>query len=119
MPFLAPLLLLIGCGEPVVAETAVETTVTTSITTEPTGSGCDKLIIEYYGEDEPVIGDTWTIWLKCDGVTMMGASVIQFDPLDFATLDENEVTFQREGTGILMMQTGSFQVEMTIVVGAK
>ena len=119
MPLLAPLLLLIGCGDPVTAETAEETTFTMTHTTETTDSGCDELFIEYYGEDEPVVGDTWTIWMKCDDITMMGASVIQFDPLDFALIEDNEITFQMEGTGLLMMQTGSFQAEMSIEVSAK
>ena len=63
----------------------------TDTDTDTDDDGCEETWIHYLGEDEPRVGDEWTVWMKCDGALMMGAYIIQLDPTNFASLSNAEV----------------------------
>ena len=76
----------------------------------------DEVELDPLGPAEPVVGDQWTIWLRCDGATLMGATVLRFDPPDFATIDGNVATFQKAGSAKMTMQVGSYRESMDVTV---
>ncbi len=77
---------------------------------------CEETWIDWVGTDDPHVGDEWTVWLRCDDALLTGPTVIQFDPLDFANVDENIITFTHSGKGYLKVQTGAEWAEMDLVV---
>lgn len=77
---------------------------------------CEETWIDWVGSDQPHVGDEWTVWLYCDGALLTGPTVIRFDPLDFATVDENIVTFTEAGPGWMRVQTGSEWAELEFEV---
>ena len=77
--------------------------------------GCDKLEIEYDGQDPPHVGSQWTLWLKCDGA-LMTLTIIRFTPSDFASVDENVATFLQAGDGTISMQAGTERVYQDVTV---
>ena len=79
-------------------------------------SGCDELELKIIGEDEPSVGDEWTVWLYCDGALLTGWGVLRFDPADFALVYDNVATFVYEGTASMTMQVGTFKESMTVTV---
>ena len=81
--------------------------------------GCDETTIDARGPDQPVVGDEWTVWLKCDGALMQGPMVIRFTPADFATLDENVVTFTTAGEASMRVQVGGYREDMDVTVLAE
>lgn len=102
-----------ACGPPAeVVDTSPEPAVEDS-PYEP----CVELEIDPLGPSSPVVGDAWTVWLRCDGATLTGVSVLRFDPSDFATLDGNVCTFRYAGTATMTLQVGSEKAEMLVEVG--
>lgn len=77
---------------------------------------CQEVELDALGPSEPVVGDTWVIWLSCDGARLVGPMVITFDPLDFVQLDDNIAVFQYAGTGTLTVNTGRYRVEAQVTV---
>lgn len=77
---------------------------------------CVETWIDYTGTDSPSVGDEWTVWLRCDGAILTGPTVIRFDPLDFASVEDNVITFARSGEGWMRLQTGVEWAELDIVV---
>jgi hypothetical protein len=104
-------LLLVACT-PEPAETAD----TAPPPEETDAGGCDVVELRWDGPDEPLVGDTWAVSLYCDDALMLGANVLQVDPVDFATIEENVLTFVVAGTGIVRMQSGSYREEVTVTV---
>ena len=78
---------------------------------------CVENWVDYVGPDDPVVGDEWTVWLYCDGALLTGPMVIRFDPLDFATVDENVVTWVMAGEATMRVQTGAEWSELLVTVG--
>ena len=78
--------------------------------------GCDEVTVWVDGKDPPQVGDTWTVLLRCDGTTMTGPMVLRIEPSDLAKLDENTLTFQREGEGTVRAQVGSFRATREVEV---
>ncbi len=76
----------------------------------------EDLEIDAMGPVAPSVGDDWTIWLRCDGTTLIGTLVIRFDPPDFATIDVNTVTFRKAGTAELTVQVGGYRASMDVTV---
>lgn len=79
--------------------------------------GCEETWVNYVGEDEPVVGDEWTVWLYCDDALLTGPMIIRFDPLDFATVYDNVVTWRQTGEAMMYVQTGAERAELTVTVG--
>lgn len=77
---------------------------------------CVELEIDPLGPNNPVVGDEWTVWLRCDGATLTGVSVLRFDPSDFASLDGNVCTFRYAGSATMTLQVGSEKAEMQVEV---
>lgn len=73
----------------------------------PDAQACDVLEIRVNGEDPPTVGDTWTVFLWCDDALLTGTYRIFFDPPDFATLSNNDLTFLYAGEAELTVQAGS------------
>lgn len=105
-------LVLVGCGgEPMETDTDID-----SDTERPIQEGCDEVTVYVDGRDPPQVGDVWTVLLRCDGSTLTGPMVLRIDPTDLADLDENTLTFQREGEGTVRAQVGSFRATREVAV---
>lgn len=76
----------------------------------------EKLEIDVFGPSNPEVGDSWTVWLRCDGVTLVGTAVVRFNPPTFATIDTNEVTFVEPGVAEMTVQVGAYRDSMTVTV---
>ncbi len=77
---------------------------------------CEVLEIDPLGPSPPRVGDTWTVWLRCDGATLMGWTVLRFDPTDFADVDGNEATFRYAGDARMTIQVGTYRESMDVTV---
>lgn len=77
---------------------------------------CESTTLDILGTEVPVVGDEWVIWLDCDGVRLTGPMVIAFDPIDFATIDENLVTFLYAGTAELTVDSGRDDFKQMVTV---
>lgn len=85
---------------------------------EPEGDeACTALTLEHDGPSAPVVGDQWSVFLRCDDATLVGSSVLTVDPPEAAQLDENQVTFRRPGPCTLRLQVGSRAATLDVVVG--
>lgn len=83
-----------------------------------TGDPCDAITLRVDGNDPPVVGDAWTVWLYCDDALLTGTTILQFDPPDLATVTDNNATFLAAGEGLVRMQVGSRRAERDVVVAA-
>ena len=79
---------------------------------------CDesKLEIDVIGPSKPKVGDSWMVWLRCEGVTFVGTAVIRFNPPTFATIDTNDVTFVEAGVAEMTVQVGGYRDSMMVTV---
>lgn len=77
---------------------------------------CGVLEIDYDGDNPPQVGDEWTVWLRCDGAVLMGAVIIQIDPVEAALIYENVLTFAQAGDAVLSMQAGHDTATMDITI---
>ena len=103
---------LTACGDKEPLETA--TPIEDSDDVEPQGCGVVELDVQ--GPEVPKVGDSWTVWLRCDGATMLGATVLRFDPPTIATLDDNVATFVEAGDATMTMQVGVYRETLTLTV---
>ena len=103
---------LTACGDKEPLETA--TPVEDNDDVEPQGCGVVELDVQ--GPEAPKVGDSWTVWLRCDGATMLGATVLRFDPPSIATLDDNVATFVEAGETTMTMQVGAYRETLTFTV---
>ena len=109
-------LLLIGCSKDV-EETGVEDTDPVEDTDEP--KGCGEVTLDLRGPEAPIVGDEWTVLMRCDEAVLTGPMVIRFTPPDFANVDGNTVIFTTAGTGSMRVQVGAYRVDQDLVVGAE
>lgn len=79
-------------------------------------TGCDVLEIGFDGEEEPSVGDAWTVWPICDGSPVFGAMVVQVDPTSCAAVSDGVVTWAESGSCELMVQSGSQRAYQTVDV---
>jgi len=88
------------------------------IVTYPPVSGdpCEEIRLEVGGNDPPVVGDVWLVWLYCDEALLTGTMLLQFSPPELASVEDNEATFLSAGTGTMRMQVGSKWQEREVVV---
>jgi hypothetical protein len=106
------------------SSTSTSTTSTTPTSTLPdetdtaASEDCAVLEVGFDGADPPRVGDVWTVWPVCDGVVVMGASVVRLDPVDGAAeYEENELTFLYATHLNIEMQVGHQRTSMDVVVG--
>lgn len=78
--------------------------------------GCSNWAIDALGPEEPVVGDSWTIWLSCDDARVVGPIVISWDPGDFVELEDNVATFLYAGEATLYVSTGRVDLEKAVTV---
>ena len=105
--------LFLACADPEPEDSNVEE----KETTEPDDDGgCDVVEIHYDGPDAPVVGDTWTVLLWCDDALLLGASVIQIEPTEAATITENTLTFLVAGEATVHMQVGRMEADLPVTV---
>lgn len=83
---------------------------------EEAEEGCELVEIQVDGPEDPIVGDEWTVWLRCDGALMTGGMILRFEPPDFAMLNENTATFVTPGTATMKAQMGAFREEMEVTV---
>lgn len=108
---------LLACSAPVTTDTgedADDSEVQDSGSDQPE---CETADIRINGNDPPVVGDTWTIFLWCSDTLLTGATVVRFDPPQIAELYENEATFIEAGDAMLYMQVGRYTGERSVTVG--
>jgi len=109
----ACLLFVGGCGG---TEDTGQDTAQDDTPPDAAGWECDELSLDIDGTTEPVVGDTWVVWLWCDDTLMAGVSRLSFDPPDFATIDNNEATFLYAGQATMQMQVGSLRATQEVTV---
>ena len=93
-----------------------KTPVDTAPEEEEEGISCEENTLRIDGEAEPAVGESWTVYMLCDGSIMTGAAVMRFDPTDFATIDENTATFLYAGDGTLTFQMGQTRLTQDVTV---
>lgn len=71
------------------------------------GPECDVPELRVTGSDAPIVGDTWVVWMWCDDVLLTGAMRLSFEPVDFATIADNNATFLYAGAATMQLQVGS------------
>lgn len=116
---------LMGCGPKVV----VGDWETGNLPEEETGSGdsadsadeddehsCDQVELDLLGPEAPIVGDTWTIWVDCDGTRLLGPMVVRFEPSDFALVDDNVAVFQYAGKATLNVRSGVYALDTEVTV---
>ena len=81
--------------------------------------GCEDTYLKTNGPEPPHVGDTWNVFMWCDGALLMGPYILQIQPMEFALIDENYLTFQVAGTGTIQMQMGTYQEELEVTVLAR
>jgi hypothetical protein len=79
---------------------------------------CAVLELKLVGPESPVVGDSITVILRCDGAPLVGTSVLRVTPLDNADVQDNVVTFTRSGPINVRLQVGSRAADVDLVVGA-
>jgi hypothetical protein len=84
--------------------------------TPDTQPDCEEIELDIIGPAEPAVGDTWTLWLRCDGATLAGTMVLRFEPPDFADIESNNATFRSAGDATMLFQVGSRRVEHEVTV---
>ena len=85
-------LLALACKDPVIADTGVADTGKFENLYEQ-DSDCAELWLDIDGPEDPAIGDSWTVWMKCDGALLLGTIYMRFDPPEIATVDLNTAVF--------------------------
>ena len=115
--FLA-LLMFLACTGPVDGDTAEPVDSSEEDSPHTTSHPCDDAEpeIDVNGSSAPQVGDSWNVWLRCDGTLLIGTLVVRFEPNDFATLDDNVVTFVQAGTAEMTVQVGSIVSSMDVTV---
>lgn len=108
--------LLLSCTDKVdEAETGTSDTGTVEEGPDSTG-GCDTVDLDVMGTDPPSVGDEWTVWLRCDGATLLGTTVLSFDPPRVATVTDNVATFLEAGDATMTMQVGAERASMDLTI---
>lgn len=77
---------------------------------------CDQVALDLLGPEAPIVGDTWTIWVDCDGTRLLGPMVVRFEPSDFAVVDDNVAVFQYAGTATLNVRSGVYDLDTEVTV---
>jgi len=119
LPFLSPLALALGCtstGDDSDSAPVVDTD-DDPVDTEDTFE-CPTPEMHVTGNDPPVVGDYWEVFLWCDNTLMTGAMHMSIDPPTLATIEDYHLTFNEAGTGTLAVQVGTIKAEREVIVGA-
>lgn len=77
---------------------------------------CETPELHINGADPPSVGDYWEVLLWCDDTLMTGAMHMSIDPPEMATIEDNTMTFNLAGTGVLSVQVGTIQTARDVVV---
>lgn len=115
----ALLLLALGCSEAAVDKDSGEPVADTSEGPERPSKDedCAVLELKLVGPESPVVGDSITVILRCDGAPLVGTSVLRVDPIENAEVQDNVVTFTRPGAINVRLQVGSRAADADLVVG--
>lgn len=67
---------------------------------------------------DPVVGESWYLLMYCDETLMLGASVLRIEPSHLGTLDPEDpiITFAAAGSGNILYQVGSRQVDIPVTI---
>lgn len=86
----------------------------------PQGTTCEELWIKVNGEEPPVVGDTWTVWLYCDDALLTGTFILGVDPPTAATIEQDttNLTWVEAGPATVNLQVGSRRGSLDVEVGA-
>jgi len=90
----------------------------------PEASDCEELLLDVEGTTYSVegdtwsamVGDTWIVWMRCDGALLLGTIHMRFEPPTVANVDENTALFVETGDATLTYQVGSFRLEQAVSV---
>lgn len=110
------LISLLACGT---SEEAPEETETEEDSeTEPDDTfTCDVPELRINGEEPPIVGDVWTVFLWCGDTLMTGAMVLAFDPPTIAEVESNNAEFVEAGDAVMSLQVGRYAAEQDVTVG--
>ena len=113
-----PVLLLLACQGRSDSDSGPTADTAQDSPSQNTGFSCEDedLEIDPLGPSDPAVGDEWTVWLRCNGTTLTGTMVLQFDPPEFAAIDTNIVTFLMAGTAEMTVQVGSYRAYTDVTV---
>ena len=116
---IAFVLLGLGCSEPAVDKDSAEPVADTGEGPERPSKDedCAVLELKLVGPESPVVGDSITVILRCDGAPLVGTSVLRVNPLENAAVQDNVVTFTRPGAINIRLQVGSRAADADLVVG--
>lgn len=116
LALLLPLVSLVACaGEP--EEEDEDDDVEDTAPERPEESlDCEELVLDVNGPEEPAVGDTWTVWMRCDGATMTGTMVLRFDPPEVAEVTDNNAEFVAPGEATMRFQVGSRRLEQDVTI---
>lgn len=90
----------------------------TAIVQDTDDETCTDYHVEVNGPEQPVVGDEWEVWLWCEDVLQVGASVVGSDPPDFVAIrGPNTIEFLYAGTGKLRIQVGNYRHYEPVTVG--
>jgi hypothetical protein len=78
--------------------------------------GCDDVAVDFSGPDDPKVGDTWTVFLECDGTNITSGLVIHVDPADLASVNGRTITFAKTGDGTLTVQGGAERADLALQI---
>lgn len=79
---------------------------------------CPTPELHVNGDDPPVVGDYWEVFLWCDDTLMTGTMLMRIDPPALADIEDYHLTFNEAGAGTLFVQVGSIRGERTVDVGS-
>jgi len=70
------------------------------------------------GTADPVVGDHWMVRMYCDGIVLLGANRLFFEPPELATVDDinTDADFLAPGEGSMTMQSGNERMTVNITV---
>jgi hypothetical protein len=78
--------------------------------------GGESVELDVIGDDPPSVGDTWTVLMRCGDSVLTGTLVIRIEPPELGSFENNEITWNAAGAGLLTVQMGSYREEREIEV---
>jgi hypothetical protein len=71
--------------------------------------------MRYEGPDPPHVGDSWEMWMTCDGHDV-GVMLLIIYPGELGTWDGRVITFLEAGSGKIRLQTGVHRATMDVTI---
>jgi len=68
--------------------------------------------------DDPRVGDSWTVFMYCDGALQVGTYSLQADPPELVSVDSTDpvLTFVAAGSATIDYRMGSRRADFTVTI---